>query len=86
MPCSGCRGSPGASEESPSEPRYSAISPSVGDGAVVGRPAGGSRAHRVYGRLRQVLRCSHSIVQPQTAPSQVYNDLYNIGMIIIIMY
>lgn len=64
MPCGGRGRSPGSAEEPPAEPRHAAVGAGVGDGAVVGRAAGRRRAHRLHGRLRQVLRCTHALLQP----------------------
>ena len=64
-------GSSSAAQEPAPEPRDPADGAGVGHRAVVGRAAGRRGAHRVHGRLRQVLRRPHALLQPQAAAGQV---------------
>lgn len=62
----GRRGRPsGPTEEPTPEPSYTPDCTSVGHRAVVGGAAGRSSAHCVYGRLRQVLRGAHALVESE---------------------
>lgn len=77
MPRGGRGGSAGEAQEPAAEPRHAADAAGVGHGAVVGRGAGRRRARGLHGRLRQVLRGAHALLQPEAPAGQVALTLHS---------